>query len=142
MNYMKNLVITQWAKGILIFDLVGFKCLEEEINLEEILASLEEEMNYSEDEDDQMEKDLDEEINFTLEEDEEEELEEEINLDTLMEELMEEEVDYVIKAAEMLGTSTDAIEAMASILTSLGIVGIAGGKDLAKSLVDKGAKEG
>jgi hypothetical protein len=113
----------------------------DEINLEEILASLEEEMNYSEDEDDQMEEDLDEEINFTLEEDEDEELEEEINLDTLMEELMEEEVDYVIKAAEMLGTSTDAIEAMASILTSLGIVGIAGGKDLAKSLVDK-AKEG
>jgi hypothetical protein len=114
----------------------------DEINLEEILASLEEEMNYSEDEDDQMEEDLDEEINFTLEEDEDEELEEEINLDALMEELMEEEVvDYVIKAAEMLGTSTDAIEAMASILTSLGIVGIAGGKDLAKSLVDKG-KEG
>jgi len=116
--------------------------MEEEINLEEILASLEEEMKYEEDEKNKMEENLDEEIDFTLEEDEDEELEEEIDLDTLMEELMEEEVvDYVIKAAEMLGTSTDAIEAMASVLTSLGIVGIAGGKDLAKSLVDKG-KEG
>lgn len=62
----------------------------DEINLEEILASLEEEMKYSEDEDDQREEDLDEEIDFTLEE-EDEELEEEINLDALMEELMEEE---------------------------------------------------
>ena len=52
-----------------------------EINLEEILASLEEEMK----------EELDEEIDLTLEEDEDEELEEEINLDALMEELMEEE---------------------------------------------------
>jgi hypothetical protein len=107
-----------------------------EINLEEILASLEEEMK----------EELDEEIDLTLEEDEDEELEEEINLDALMEELMEEEtveevVDYVIKAAEMLGTSTEAIEAMGGALAALGVVGIAGGKDLAKAMVDKG-KEG
>jgi hypothetical protein len=107
-----------------------------EINLEEILASLEEEMK----------EELDEEIDLTLEEDEDEELEEEINLDALMEELMEEEtveevVDYVIKAAEMLGTSTEAIEAMGGALAALGVVGIAGGKDLAKAMIDKG-KEG
>jgi hypothetical protein len=118
--------------------------MEEEINLEEILASLEEEMNYSEDENDQMEEDLDEEIDFTLEEDEE--LEEEINLDALMEELMDEEtvdeaVDYIIQAAEMLGTSVDAIEAMGGALAALGVAGIAGGKDLAKAMVSKG-KEG
>jgi hypothetical protein len=105
----------------------------DEINLEEILASLEEEM---------MEEDLDEEIDFTLEEDEEE-LEEEINLDTLMEELMDEETvdeaaDYIIQAAEMLGTSVDAIEAMGGALAALGVAGIAGGKDLAKAMVSKG----
>ena len=121
--------------------------MEDEINLEEILASLEEEMNYSEDEDDQMEKDLDEEINFTLEEDEDEELEEEINLDALMEELMEEEtveeasVDYVIQAAEMLNTTPEVINTLGGVLAVLGLVGAAGGKDLAKAMVDKG-KEG
>jgi hypothetical protein len=120
--------------------------MEEEINLEEILNSLEEEMNSNKDKDDKMEENLDEEIDLTLEEDEDEELEEEINLDALMEELMEEEsieenIDPIIKAAEMLNTSPEVINTLGGILAGLGIVGIAGGKDLAKAMVDKG-KEG
>ena len=87
----------------------------DEINLEEILASLEEEMNYSEDEDDQMEEDLDEEIDFTLEEDEE--LEEEVNLDALMEELMDEEItneslDQYLTGAEGIITAIAAAAAV------------------------------
>lgn len=87
----------------------------DEINLEEILASLEEEMNYSEDGDETMEEDLDEEIDFTLEEDEE--LEEEINLDTLMEELMDEELtneslDQYLTGAEGIITAIAAAAAV------------------------------